>query len=506
SRYGDVLTPEMVSQQDIDAEMAAIYEGYKIWTFEAYVLGSAMHMIKRRLVDRIVVVGLFECGPESVIEAFIENIAGKSGIPLLKLYLDDHSGEAGLDTRIEAFMDTSANTMPTASETQKFDFHIVHRKLEKPVLGFTAMGNLDLVVRSVFADCGVEMVKPVKLSRRSLEIGKELAPEYMCMPLSAMLGQMIEMMDAGANRFLMLGGKGKCRLGWYAQIQDILLRKTGREPDFYILDSPFPLITKWAEFYNTLRSVTCGVRLDRVVKSLWLGLEKLKLIDRAEQTCHRMRAYEAARGSCDRVFDKLIKRVADAGSFGAIRRLDAEFAEEISSIKTEETDPLKVVISGEIWTVLEPFANMDIDRMLGRLPNVRVRVFRPDSVTAWFEKHVLHMGAGKRYGKELENAARPYLSLPVGGHGLESVGQTVLAARNGADGVIQLMPFTCMPEIVAQNIISSISDELDIPVLTLIISDQTGEAGMMTRLDAFLDLLEERRIEKRAWDNELYRH
>jgi predicted nucleotide-binding protein (sugar kinase/HSP70/actin superfamily) len=52
-----------------------------------------------------------------------------------------------------------------------------------------------------------------------------------------------------------------------------------------------------------------------------------------------------------------------------------------------------------------------------------------------------------------------------------------------------------MPEIVAHNILTKVSDQLDIPILTLIISDQTGEAGMETRLEAFLDLLLERRFE-----------
>jgi predicted nucleotide-binding protein (sugar kinase/HSP70/actin superfamily) len=61
------------------------------------------------------------------------------------------------------------------------------------------------------------------------------------------------------------------------------------------------------------------------------------------------------------------------------------------------------------------------------------------------------------------------------------------------DGIIHVFPFTCMPEIVAQNIQVKVSKELDNPVLTQIISEQTGEAGYQTRLEAFLDVLLERR-------------
>ncbi len=91
-------------------------------------------------------------------------------------------------------------------------------------------------------------------------------------------------------------------------------------------------------------------------------------------------------------------------------------------------------------------------------------------------------------------AARPWLSQYVGGHGQSTVGQVALAPREGIDGVLHIFPFTCMPEIIAQNIIVRLSEELDIPVLNYIVSEQTGEAGMETRLESFLDLLDERRL------------
>jgi predicted nucleotide-binding protein (sugar kinase/HSP70/actin superfamily) len=58
---------------------------------------------------------------------------------------------------------------------------------------------------------------------------------------------------------------------------------------------------------------------------------------------------------------------------------------------------------------------------------------------------------------------------------------------------VQLAPFACIPEIVAKSIIPSISRDLDIPVLTLFIDEQTGKAGVQTRLEAFVDLLQKKR-------------
>jgi predicted nucleotide-binding protein (sugar kinase/HSP70/actin superfamily) len=50
-----------------------------------------------------------------------------------------------------------------------------------------------------------------------------------------------------------------------------------------------------------------------------------------------------------------------------------------------------------------------------------------------------------------------------------------------------------MPEIVAESLLPHIERELGIPVLTLIIDEMTGEAGYMTRVEAFIDMLEKRR-------------
>jgi len=81
----------------------------------------------------------------------------------------------------------------------------------------------------------------------------------------------------------------------------------------------------------------------------------------------------------------------------------------------------------------------------------------------------------------------------IGGHAQETIGNTVLYAQKGYDGVIQIYPLTCMPEIVAESILPEVQNDIDIPVLTLIIDEMTGEAGYLTRVEAFIDLINRRR-------------
>ena len=81
----------------------------------------------------------------------------------------------------------------------------------------------------------------------------------------------------------------------------------------------------------------------------------------------------------------------------------------------------------------------------------------------------------------------------IGGHARETIGYAVRYAKEGFDGVIQIYPLTCMPEIVAQSILPTVEKDYNIPYLCLIVDEMTGEAGYMTRLEAFVDLLRRRK-------------
>jgi len=63
--------------------------------------------------------------------------------------------------------------------------------------------------------------------------------------------------------------------------------------------------------------------------------------------------------------------------------------------------------------------------------------------------------------------------------------------------MVHLYPFTCMPEIISRSILPQISKEYDMPVLSLVVDEQTGEAGFQTRLEAFIDLLYRKRDKDR---------
>jgi predicted nucleotide-binding protein (sugar kinase/HSP70/actin superfamily) len=76
------------------------------WTYEKELLGAASYFLRRPDVDGVMLVEGFACGPDSIIGEIITREVVKEGSPpLTTLVLDEHTGEAGVATRVEAFVD-----------------------------------------------------------------------------------------------------------------------------------------------------------------------------------------------------------------------------------------------------------------------------------------------------------------------------------------------------------------------------------------------------------------
>jgi len=487
--HARVITAEMIAAGDISHAMRSIPDGARMWPFEAMLLGAALHLLRGHHVDKMILAGSFECGPESIIENYIEEEAQHQGIPLMLLTLDEHSGEAGLVTRLEAFMDT--DKVQGAEAAALPAPHIFSRA--EIVAGFPSMGHLDTVIRAFLQHFGIRAL-PTPRTHQCIELGQEIAPEFVCYPFTATLGQLRSLLDQGANTLVMVGGKGYCRLGWYAQVQERLLRNMGYDFEMIVVDAPTPIKEKWQPFRRMLKRLTGDASWPRILSALYTAYHHLAALDNAEVLAHRLRAFERTQGTTNRLLDRYLRQLAGVQELPDIKRLEHDFLQEAATIELEDTSPVRVRIAGEIWVVLEHSATRDVERWLGARSRPRVWVDRELSTTAWFQCHVLHAGRAVQRERLVFDAARPWLSQYVGGHGQLTVGQAALAPSEGMDGVLHIFPFTCMPEIIAQNIIVRLSEDLDIPVLNYIVSEQTGEAGMETRLESFLDLLDERRL------------
>ncbi len=101
----DILTAEMLTEEDVLQGVKKLEKDI-FWTFGKEILGAANYFLEQKTVDGVIVVVSFGCGPDSLIVDLIERSYKRSGtIPLIKITLDEHTGDAGVLTRLEAFLD-----------------------------------------------------------------------------------------------------------------------------------------------------------------------------------------------------------------------------------------------------------------------------------------------------------------------------------------------------------------------------------------------------------------
>lgn len=74
------------------------------WEFGAIAIGFARKMIQEK-ADGILFISSFGCGVDAFINYIVEHEAQASGMPYCLINIDEHSGEAGIETRLEAFID-----------------------------------------------------------------------------------------------------------------------------------------------------------------------------------------------------------------------------------------------------------------------------------------------------------------------------------------------------------------------------------------------------------------
>ncbi len=103
-----VVTPEMLPPAAIRAGLSHLRKDL-FWTLGRRVLGAAYHCLAAPGIDGIIHLTAFGCGPDSLVGELAELQAKRTDrIPFMLLNLDEHSGEAGLETRLEAFLDMLA--------------------------------------------------------------------------------------------------------------------------------------------------------------------------------------------------------------------------------------------------------------------------------------------------------------------------------------------------------------------------------------------------------------
>jgi len=335
---------------------------------------------------------------------------------------------------------------------------------------------------------GLDVIVPPPTTKKTLSLGMQHGPEFACLPLKINIGNLIEARELGADTFIMAGGVGPCRFGLYAQLEKEILEDLGYKYECLVLEPPDKGI--W-QFIKRVKKVIGPVSWWKVIQGIRFAYHKTCLVDSLEKIVQEIRPREHAKGTADKIFNYSLHTIDQAKSMAELEEAYGLAKQKLLHIPRDETkEVLKIAIVGEIYTLLEPFASLEIEKKLGYLG---AHVTRSIYLSGWINEHLFRGLFAPRHNREFVACAAPYLNHFVGGHGQESIGAGVAFSRQGYEGVVQIAPFTCMPEIVAHTIFSRVSEDNDIPVMTVYVDEQSGQEGINTRLEAYIDLLCQKR-------------
>ncbi|MFH2050476.1 MAG: acyl-CoA dehydratase activase-related protein, partial [bacterium] len=499
-----VIHIDFLSHDIHSSDLASMY-----WLYGRKILSSA-NIIRNHPNLYAVFLTSFGCGPDSFITHFFRK--SMSGKPYLQLELDEHSADAGMITRIEAFLDSLRfyNYKEPITEyspaKQRF-------KADNKILYIPKMCDHAFAVRAAFERCGMNAVVMDEPDEQSLFYGKKFTSGKECFPCVVTTGDMIRQInskdfDPDRAVFFMPGANGPCRFGQYSQLHRVILDDLGhKDIPIYSPNSG----TSYGDFAlekTDFRRVAWkgSVFVDCIIKGLL-----------------RTRPYEVEKGDAEEVYYKYLKKIEDViVNNGSIRDLADEAGQAFKNIPVEKSIKPIIGLVGEIYLRNNRYSNNRLIEKLEALGcEVRIAVFtewinyttltyRLDSINyrrikgvigSLIQGYIQHRDEHKiarRFAKtfpiddepaieKVLSNAQPYLPVEVRGEAALSIGKAIDCVGKGATGIVNCMPFNCMPGTIVSSLSSKVADDLGgVPWLN-ISYEGLQDTGEETKLEAFVD-------------------
>ena len=459
----------------------------------------------------------FSCGPDSFIVHFFEELLG--GKPYLELEIDEHSADAGVVTRIEAFLDSVRGKLLKPKRPPRR-----YRRKIKPedgrILYIPPMADHAYALAAAFRACGVNAVVLPESDEESLKLGRKYTSGKECYPAVLTTGDMLKMLkrpdfDPKRAAFFMPSGAGPCRFGQYNRLHRKILDELGYQ------DVPIYSPQQDVKFYEELGMIAGG----NFTRLSWQAIVCVDILDKL---LREVRPYEVHPGETDRIYQQCLGKICRAIEHKEdLFETMMEVREAFSRISTQGRGRKPVVgIVGEIYVRANRFANEDLVRVLEEmgaevwLPTIGEWIYyinytskrtakrlrnlkeltrliieshvqtKDEHRFASLMKDLLRTAEEPQVG-EIIDLAKKYVSEEFEGEAILSVGKSLDYLRYGVNGIVNVIPFTCMPGSVVTMLLKRVREEHGlIPVLTVACDGQRS-MGTRMRLEAFMHQVHE---------------
>lgn len=342
--------------------------------------------------------------------------------------------------------------------------------------------------KAIAETAGIPYVLPPATSDKTREIGEFHTNESVCLPLKMILGNFIEALDQGADTIVMVGSGPPCRLGLYDRTIKIILDDLGYSYRWLTIPGIFNFQSFLQNHAETkeLKKELSPLNIAKFPGAIMIGWRKMRWCEHLEQISATKRAVARQPRLVDQAYERGMLSIDQATSLRAISKAGKQAEAEINAMTETGVTPLKVMMVGEVYTVMEPTINLGIERRLGY---AGVEIHR----SSYFSSHIRR---GSRLDRkilkertDLMHLAEPFFKYDVGAECNFSVAETIQAAQDGYDGVVHVYPFSCMPETNAATVLSTVSTEYKIPVLGFALDRKDMGLRIDTQIEAFVDIM-----------------
>jgi len=497
-RYGiDVIPMDFLPYEDISikSEWENMY-----WKSGQKILKAAKFINQNESLYPIFISN-FLCGPDSfILKYFKKELKNK---PFLHLEIDEHTADAGIITRIEAFLD-SINNIKSAKLKKDYNtigsngFFFINPtipNIKRKTIFIPRMNDHAFAIKAAFNFCGYDAEILPEPDLESLKIGQKFVSGKECLPCCITTGDILKKIyskDFNPNKcaFFMPSGTGPCRFGQYNIFQKILLNQLGFKNVFIL--SPIQDV----QLYDELELYG-----DKFVKKAWEGII---LYDILTKLLLETRPFELNKGETQQLYNFYLNKIYDTlieKKNNSINQLLKKMKNDFLSIrKSNEKKPI-IGIVGEIFIRSNNFSNENLIQRIEELGgqvwlapiqewiiylnhlSLNKTLYEKNYLKTFkcflvdfFQKKIQHNLEKKFYNfktiKELSirqiiNYAKEYLSPSFESETILSVGKTIDFINKGVNGIINVMPFGCMPGTISSTILSLITKKYNVPFINL---------------------------------------
>ena len=460
---------------------------------------KAARMIRNNPSLFAIYIGNFSCGPDSFILKYFKEEMGNK--PFLHVEIDEHSADAGAITRCEAFLDSieqqrraNGKTEYRAEAGRAFQ-GFRSSELKNRTVYIPHMAAHAVAIRGAFEACGIKAEMLPESDRESVDIGRRYVSGKECYPYLITAGDMLKKVLASDFRpdhsaFFMPSGSGPCRFGQYNVSHKLILEKLG------LRDIPIFSPNQDVEFYRELGMVGRDFTM-----TAWKGIVAFELLIKC---LHETRPYERSSGETESLYDLYYKEIdrTVAGSNGNMENLLSDMKRAFAAVpRTDEKKPLIGVV-GEIFVRSHRFSNEDLIKKIEALGgevclasmeewiyyvnamSLRKALIKKDKsdimnifAKRFFQKRIEHKYARPFKGllkslsepdtRLLLEKAAPYVHDSFEGETVLSIGKAIDLVEKGAAGIINAMPFGCMPGTIVTALLKKLSKDFGVPCISV---------------------------------------